>query len=187
MCIQVICLNPAPPCCQPASGRSIIRTVSATALSSRNHPPSCPQPIPRPVSAFCRQPDGDDKLPVPQCVRDDPHMQEAHYMHNAMPPEQPHIVEQRDEHQHLSAGQAVPMTHFAASQGNSHGDHQAPPGRQNLQLLSCSEGQLQAEEEEGMWVEDDYLNCHPGMLKVHFPSTIASGHQTCTVQLNLSV
>lgn len=85
-----------------------------------------------------------------------------------MPPEQPHMIEEGDEYQYLSAGQAVPTTQFAASQGYSYEESQAPRGLQNLQLLGCSEGQLQAEEQEGTWVEGDYLKRHPGVLKLQF-------------------
>ena len=98
-------------------------------------------------------------------------MQEVHCtddVYGSTPPEQPHIVEEGDEPQSLSGGQAVPMTQFAASQGYSYEGHQAPPGMQNLQLLGCSEGQLQADEEEGMWVEGDYLKCHPAMMNLQF-------------------
>ena len=90
-------------------------------------------------------------------------MQETDYTDHDMPPQQPHSVEHRDEYQDLSAGQAVPITQFAASQWYPYENHQVPPGLQNHQLLGCSERQLQAEDEEGMWVEGDTLKRHPGM------------------------
>ena len=133
------------------------------APSTRSHPPPCPQATPKPVSAFCRQPEGLDELPMPYCDAHSPQMQETDYTDHDMPPQQPHSVEHRDEYQDLSAGQAVPITQFAASQWYPYENHQVPPGLQNHQLLGCSERQLQAEDEEGMCVEGDTLKRHPGM------------------------
>ena len=152
------------------------------APSSRSHPPPCPQATPRPASALCRQPDGLDELPVPYCGAHHPHMQEAYYTHNDMPPEQPHIVEHLNEYQDLTAGQAVPMAQCAASQGYPYENHQAPPGLQN-HLLGCS---VQAEEDEGMWVEGDHLKHHPGLRKLqsHLAIAEASCYQTCSIQFD---
>ena len=156
---------------------------------SQSPPSSCPQATPRPVPAFCRQPDGLDELSVPNCVARYPHMQEAHYLDNmrgSMPPKQPHNIQEHGAHQYHSAGQAVPVAQFAASQGHSYEDHQEPPGLQNLQPLGCSEGQLQAEEGEGMWVEGDSLNHHRGMMNLQFYFAVASCCQACSTGLNLS-